>query len=319
MAEYVDPEGGSFSESQGKRNPFLMVQSVSASPIGKHSPMKDFGIFSIPAAIAAIKAAGSAVAATKVGAAVVGAAKAVGGKLAATKIGGAVVKAAKFVGKGVKAIKGTKVVKGIKKGVDAVKKFTGKITGKANIGAKPTGTATTTANVTETTKTGVDVAKEGFKAPEKTFTQKIGDYAKGKIKQETSFDSITSRVKSGLDKGDVEGEEVAAGHRQRAGELYSSLPSFGGGSSKVPSMSGDDEENELGSVLTFKRSLLKKHAPLRLRAKNAISPFKIPGKMAYDAELGTASASVKQMMAGEGFGINPVSFSRDEKKQIKYM
>ena len=101
MAEYYNPAGGqSYSEIQAKKNPFLITQSLSASriPTRMNSPMKDFGIFSIPAAIAAVA---KAAAATKVGAAVAGAAKAVGGAvkgvgaaIKATKVGGAVVKGA---------------------------------------------------------------------------------------------------------------------------------------------------------------------------------------------------------------------------------
>ena len=93
--------------------------------------MKDFGIFSIPAIIAGVKAAGSAVAATKVGGAIAAGAKALGSKLAATKVGSAVVKGAKAVSGAVKGVaakvKGGKAFQAVKKGVDTVTKTMDKI------------------------------------------------------------------------------------------------------------------------------------------------------------------------------------------------
>ena len=282
MAEYVDPKGGSFSESHRKRNPLLMAQSVSSTPLGAHSPMKDFGIISGPI-IAALAAAAKAAAATKVGAAVVGAAKAVGAKLAATKVGGAVIKGAKFVGKGIKAIKGTKVVKGIKKGVDAVKKFTGKITGKAKIGPKASGEGTGMANLTDSY----------------TSTESLGQRGISSLQQEDK------QKKAG----------AMAGHQQRAAGHYASLPTFGSSGSNVPRVGEEEggEETELGSsVLTYK-------TPFRLRSGNSPlfkrmgSPFRGKSKKAkYDAALGSYSDQTKGMAKGSGFGVDPVSFTKTD-------
>ena len=176
MGEYYNPAGGNFSESHAKRNPFLMVQSVSATPVSMNSPMKILPL--IPILAAGLAKAGTAIAATKVGAAVVGAAKAVGGKLAATKVGGAVAKGVSAVSKGVKAVKGavkaSKIGKTIGKVSKGIKKFTGKITGKkAAIG-----------NVSEATKSESFV---GGKIKEKA----VGEIEKGiaKRKQDSEVGS----------------------------------------------------------------------------------------------------------------------------------
>ena len=102
-----------FSSYHAKKNPFITMQAVSASPISA-SPMKDFGIFSIPAAIAAIKA-------TKVGGAIAAGAKALGSKLAATKVGGAVVKGAKAIGGVAAKVKGGKAVQTATKTMGKIK------------------------------------------------------------------------------------------------------------------------------------------------------------------------------------------------------
>jgi len=170
LGKYGD-EG--FSAYHSKKNPFLIAQAVSSSPVSmKNSPMKDFGLISGPIA-AALAAAAKAAAATKVGAAVVGAAKAVGAKLAATKVGGAVVKGVSAVSKGVKAAKGaikaSKIGKAVGKVSKGIKKFTGKITPK--IGGKAGETA-----ATEATKTGVEqatksVTKTGIEGATKAGTE----------------------------------------------------------------------------------------------------------------------------------------------------
>lgn len=355
MAEYVDPKGGSFSESQGKKNPFLIAQSVSRTPLGMHgSPMKDFGIISGPI-IAALAAAAKAAAATKVGAAVVGGVKALGAKLAATKVGGAVMKGVSAVAKGVKgvtgAIKGSKVGQAVSKVSKGIRKFTGKITGKkAVVGPKgPTGTEikvpgagkgpqfgsgasksqistiskpkgftrpTTTVKGTgaePATSTGAPKAPSTVSTtPKKSFV----DRAMGKAEKIQSSKGYKAAMtaKSELEREDAEGEVVAGQASQRQAGLMASLPEFGTSGSRVPdTTSGEGEGEELGSVLSFKRSLRPKYAPLRLRAKNAISPFKGKKKYAeWQSRQQSKSATIKEMAEGSGFGVNPVTFQKDK-------
>ena len=301
MAEYVNPGGGSFSKTQGAKNPFLIAQAVSSSPIDPaNSPMKDFGIVSVPLAIAA---AAKAAAATKVGAAVVGGVKALGSKLAATKLGGAVVKGAKFVGKGIKALKGTKVGKAVTKGVDAinksVKKFTGKL--KPKVGAKGAKTgadattsasesATQTADVTKTvdaTKTSADVAKTSKTSSTTAKADATASVPKEKswLFKQLSTEKIANKAKEQSDKDDAKGKGVESELLAKSSQSFAGMQQdFGGQQSHVP-------QEELGSVLTFKRAL-PKPIPLRLRAKNAFSPFKgKKSKMKYD-----------EAKAGMGFG-----------------
>ena len=289
--------------------------------------MKDFGIISGPI-IAALAAAAKAAAATKVGAAVVGGVKAVGAKLAATKVGGAVVKGAKFLGKGIKALKGTKVVKAAKKGVEAVKKVTGKITPK--IGGKAGETAATTATegatkaVTEgTTKAATETAKAGFKTPTtpKVDVSKVGaDVAKTTedvskvaeapkisgdaatttapkekswLDRQLSTENLMTKGQESLARADAQGEAEGQKAQSRASAHFASAgQDFGGTESHVP-------QEELGSVLTFKRAM-PKPIPLRLRTKRALSPFKSAGKMKYDAALGWGAEKTKEFKKGLG-------------------
>tara|TARA_Y100000310_G_C20589078_1_gene766995 strand:+ start:328 stop:1122 length:795 start_codon:yes stop_codon:yes gene_type:complete len=171
MAEYYNPAGGNFSESHAKRNPFLMVQSVSATPVSMNSPMKILPL--IPILAAGLAKAGTAIAATKVGAAVVGGVKTLGAKLAATKVGGAVVKGAQAVSKGVKAIKG----------------FTGKI--KSKIGGKIFGKKAAIGNISKATEAGTEATKSESFVGGKIKEKAVGEIEKGiaKRKQDSEVGS----------------------------------------------------------------------------------------------------------------------------------
>ena len=80
---------------------------------------------------------------------------------------------------------------------------------------------------------------------------------------------------------------------------------FGGQQSHVP-------QEELGSVLTFKRAL-PKPIPLRLRAKNAFSPFKSKKtKMKYDeANKGFSKDIMNEYKSSSG------KLGGDGKTQVK--
>ena len=241
LGEYGD-EG--FSSYHAKKNPFLIAQSLSASTVSQgDSPMKDFGIFSIPAAIAAVKAAASAgaakLAATGVGKAVVGAAT----KLASTKVGGAVVKGVQTVKGAVQAAKGTKVGK-----------FITKATKKPNLG---------------------NVAKEGATEGTKSFASKAAEsFKKGEIRsgienvKSTKGYKTLSTVKGKLDQADAEGDMHAGDMRNRSSQHFSSMANIGNTSSS-------DTDEDLNSVLGNSPAVYKV-APFKMK-----SPFKIKNKKKY--------------------------------------
>jgi len=265
LGEYGD---AGFSEYHAKKNPFLITQSLSAStiPTRMNSPMKDFGIFSIPAAIAAVKAAASAgaakLAATGVGKAVVGAAT----KLASTKVGGAVVKGVKAVKDVVQAAKGTKVGK-----------FITKATKKPNLG---------------------NVAKEGATEGTKSFASKaVESFKKGEIRsgienvKSTKGYQTLSTAKDQLNQSDAEGEMHANAGYDRASRFTSNAPKIGGGTSSVP-------EEDLSSVLTYKVTPFKMKGWSPFRSKGKSAAFSAAISSGYSGQVGAIRNNLKNIKFG---------------------
>jgi len=306
MAEYFDEAGGNYSKTQAAKNPFLIAQSVSSTPLGMHgSPMKDFGILSIPLAIAAAAKAAAASAGTAVtaGAAKLGALAAKGGAAIAKGIGLKGI-SAKLAGTGAKL--GAKAttkwaatkaalktgVKGVTKSLSTKPTLKGVFSGKkAVVGAKSPGVAST-----EATKTG---------ATEATKTATTTAEPKSFIQQQFSKENLLSQGKAQMSRDEAQGEEGAAGHRARQGEIMANLPSFEGGSSRVP-------KEDLSSVLTYKTGPFKLRSGNSPLFKHMGSPYKSMSKMKFDSALGDATQQVKDMAQGSGFGVNRVTFEKDK-------
>ena len=324
LGKYGD-EG--FSAYHSNKNPFLIAQSVSASTLPT-SPMKDFGIFSIPAAIAAAASASSAAAA---GAAKLGALAAKGGA-AITKAVGLKGASAKLAATGAKM--GTKATakwaatktavktgaKGVTKSLTTKPTLKGIFSGKkATIGAKTTKEATKT-GVEQATKAGTEeaiktssksvagetdiltrnikdtsdlskapsVAGEGAKDAATTTTKEPSW-----LDKQLSTENLLSKGQGSLDRADAKGEAEGEKARARSAEHFANAgQNFGGQQSHVP-------QEDLGSVLTFKRAM-PKSIPLRLRTKRALSPFKNKGKMKYDEAKGWGSEKMSAMKGGAG-------------------
>ena len=212
LGEYGD-EG--FSSYHAKKNPFVMMQSVSTSP-NKFLPLLGLG-----AKLLGGKLLGGALAKTAIGTAV----KGIGTKLATSGIGKAVVKGAKWLGK--------KVIK-------PVKEFTSKVFGgkKPNIGnvsstASPgtgtqwgSGASKSQISTIKQPSSFSDIASKTTKI--KPSTSKIGDFVKKKAKE------VPSRVFASMDAQAKQKQAEAESRIESSGKYTSSIPPIGNTSSRVP-------------------------------------------------------------------------------------
>tara|TARA_R110000824_G_scaffold17331_2_gene70511 strand:- start:40 stop:1137 length:1098 start_codon:yes stop_codon:yes gene_type:complete len=270
------------------------------------------------AVVGAAKAVGAKLAATKVGGAVVKGVsavskgvKAVKGAVKASKIGKTIGKVSKgikkFTGKLTPKIGGkvgeTAATEATKTGVEQATKEVTKtgIEGATKAGTegaiktsskggfdatqvstskpvvpKPTGSETTTA----TTTTPKAPSTDAVKVPEK----------KSWLDEQLSTENIGRKVHGNLQSADAEKEQKGKEGYARASQHITSMKGPGELESHVDNPTANEE---LGSVLTFKRAM-PKPIPLRLRTKRALSPFRAADPDVEGAK-GWGSTQVKAM------------------------